>query len=95
MLLDLPVIVDLVWIQQKRQLLIDENLRRQNNKRQEWTYKIGQRVLVKTINPNKLAPRTQGPYTIVQVYTNGTVDIRRNPLVVEQINIRRLVPYRQ
>ena len=35
MLLDLPIMVDLVRIQSKRQLLIDENLRRQNSKRRE------------------------------------------------------------
>ena len=47
-------------------------IKRQNSKQREWIYEIGQRVLIKIINSNKLAPWTQGLYTIVQVYTNGT-----------------------
>ena len=93
MLLDIPIIVDLLGIQTKRQVLVDENLRRQNRKRREWNYAVGQEVLIKTVDPNKLEPRAHGPYTIVQVYTNGTVDVRRNPHIVERLNIRRLVPF--
>ncbi|GAX12003.1 hypothetical protein FisN_8Lu111 [Fistulifera solaris] len=39
MLLDVPVMADLVNIQQRRQVMIDENLRRQNRKRIEYEYK--------------------------------------------------------
>ena len=44
MLLDIPVIADLVAIRQRKQLLIDENLRRQNEKRIEYHYKVGEYV---------------------------------------------------
>ena len=49
----------------------------------------------KTVNPLKLEPRAHGPYTITQVYTNGTVDVRLRPNIIERINIRRLIPYRR
>ena len=93
MLLDIPIIVDLLQLQNKRQVLIDENLRRQNRKRREWNYAVGQEVLIKAVDPTKLEPRAHGPYTIVQVYTNGTVDVRRNPHIVERLNNRRIIPF--
>ena len=95
MFLDRPLKADLVTIQQKRQQLIDENLRRQNTKRREFVYEVGQLVLVKTVNPNKLKPRAIGPFPIQRVYQNGTIDIKRTPYVTERINIRQVIPFRQ
>ena len=95
MFLDLPLIADLALIQEKRQVLINENLRRQNLKRREWHYHVGGEVLIKTVDPAKMEARAHGPYTIVQVYTNGTLDVRRGPHVIERLNIRRLVPFRR
>ena len=95
MILNLPIVVNLLAIQQNRQLLIDDNLRRQNSKRREFHYAAGQEVLIKALNPNKLDPKFEGPFVVTQVFTNGTVEIQRNPLVSEQINIRRLVPFRR
>jgi hypothetical protein len=88
MLLDVPVMADLVNIQEQRQVMIDENLRRQNRKRIEYEYKVGGEVLIKSDNPSKLEPRAHGPYVIVAVYTNGTLDVRRNAQVTERLNIR-------
>ena len=56
MFLDLPLTTDLVLIHNKRQALIDENLRRQNQKRREYTYEVGGEVLIKLIAPTKLDP---------------------------------------
>ncbi len=95
MFLDLPLIADLALIQSKRQLLIDDNLRRQNQRRREWNYIVGDEVLIKVDEPTKLAERTHGPYRITQLYTNGTVDVRLAHHVVERLNIRWLVPYRR
>lgn len=95
MLLDLPVIVDLVRIQQGRQLLVNENLRRQNAKRREFDFRVGGEVLIKAFNPRKLDERNQGPFTITQVFTNGTVEVQKSPQVFERLNIRRLVPFRR
>ena len=95
MFLDLPFIADLITIQGKRQQLIDKNLRRQNQKRREFKYEVGQEVLIKSVNPNKLEPKAHGPYVIKQVYTNGTIDVARNPYVTERLNIRRVIPFRR
>lgn len=91
---DLPLIADLVAIRQRRQVIIDDNLRRQNLKRRFFDYTIGQQVMIKKWNPDKLGERTVGPFNITQVHVNGNVTIQRAPHVFERINIRRILPYR-
>ena len=55
MFLDIPVIADLVAIRERRQLLIDENLRRQNRRRYEHHYKVGDYVWIKVMTlPRKM-----------------------------------------
>ena len=95
MLLNIPVIIDLVSLQENRQLKINENLRRQNAKRREYDYKVNGEVLLVVPNPSKLDQPYEGPYRITQVFTNGTVEIQRTPQVFERINIRRLIPFRR
>jgi len=94
MVVDVPFIADLLVLQAHRQELVDENLRRQNAKRREHHHQVGDLVLMKSIDPVKLAPRAVGPFPIVQVYTNGTVEIQKSPHTRERVNIRRIVPYR-
>ena len=91
--LDLPIIADLLQIQRKGQIMIDENLIRQNQKRRDFNYSIGQEVLAKAVNPSKLEPRAHGHYRIERVYTNETIDILRRENVTERINIRRVIPF--
>ena len=95
MFVDLPLFADLVTIRDKRQELIDENLRRQNRKRLECRYEAGQEALIKAIDPKKLDARAHGPHAIQQVHPNGTVDVNRNPQVVERLNMRRVIPFRR
>eukprot|EP00957_Ditylum_brightwellii_P162153 12346066-Ditylum_brightwellii.AAC.1 len=90
MFLNLPIIADLLTIRDRRQVMINENLGRQNLRHREWDYMVGQEVLIKEVNPSKLQPQAHGPYTIVQVFTNGTVAVRRSLHVVERMNIRWL-----
>ena len=95
MFLDIPIIADLIDVQERRQIRIDENLRRQNQKRREYHYTVGQEVLIKAVNPGKLEARAHGPYIITATNTNGTVDVQLNPHVMERINIRRIIPYKR
>jgi hypothetical protein len=95
MVLDLPVIADWINIQQHRQQLTNQRTILLNRQRISHDYKIGDQVLKLADNPAKLAPRAYGPFTIVQVHTNGTISIRRNAFTVERISIRRVKPYRQ
>ena len=94
MFLNLPLQADLLAIQQRRQLLIDENLRRQNAKRRSMDYRVGQEVLVKDKDGAKLSPQTKGPFRITQVHANGTLTIQRAPNVLERIHLRRVFPFR-
>ena len=95
MFLNIPLIANLQTIRDHRQVLIDENLRRQNLKRRTFDYAIDQEVLVKVPNPRKLDAKAEGPYVITCVHVNGTVTIRRTAHVTERINIRRVIPYRR
>ena len=94
MLHDIPIIADVLSIRNRRQAMIDENLRRENARRRDHNYAVGEQVLVKTVQPDRMEERYRGPYTITRVYTNGTVSIARNAAVIERINIRRIKPYR-
>lgn len=96
MFLDIPYIADFIQLRDKRQITIDNNLRRENNKRRNYDYKIGGQVyeLVRKRNETtrKLETYYRGPYAILQVHTNGTLTIQRTPTVIDRVNIRLLRP---
>ena len=93
MILDIPVISDWLFIQQRRQQLIDERLIAANRKRFFYDYQPGQEVLKLAYKPDKLQPRATGPYTIEAVYTNGTLTIRKDAHTVERLSIQQVKPY--
>ena len=95
MFINLPVVVDIMRIRDKRQVVIDENLRRENKRRREHHYRIGDEILIKTDGPAKLEEKAHGPYVISRVFTNGTVEVNRNAMVQEKLNIRRIIPFRR
>ena len=94
MFLNVPFIADLQALQERRQLIINENLRRQNAKRRQYDYTIGDTVYVRTVNPSKLDARGLGPYPITQVHANGTITIQRAAHVTERLHLRRVYPHR-
>jgi hypothetical protein len=93
MLIDVPYVANMLLLRDKRQTLIDYNLRRENNRRRTFDYQVGQDVLELIPKPNKLGHFTKGPYRIEQVHTNGTITIRRSPTLTDRINIRRVKPF--
>ena len=93
MLLDVPLIADLMAIWEKRQLSVDANLRRVNAKRSSYDYQQGQTVLKKRHEWTKLGERWDGPYSIQRVHVNGNVTIQLREDVTERINICRVKPY--
>jgi transposase InsO family protein len=95
MLMNLPFIANLQLIQDKRQNLIDDNLRRANLDQVDFDYQPGQQVLVRVPDPAKLEARFIGPFPIEKVHCNGTVTIRRSEHILERLSIRRIKPYRQ
>ena len=96
MFVDVPVIANLEAIRQRRQLIIDQNVRRQNRKRYDHHYRVGDYVMIKKYDPKKGDERLHGPYPIIETKTNGTVVVNRQPdgYVEDTYNIRKLVPYR-
>ena len=94
MVLPIPYLADLHALQVQRQLKVDQRLLQENRKRYFHDYQVGEQVLIRIKDTKrKLNPEGDGPYTITEVHTNGTVVIQRSPHVYERINIRRLKPY--
>ena len=94
MFLDIPLIADIMAIQNNRQLLVNKRLLRANASRIQHDYTVGDLVWKKNYLgfSDKLQPSVSGPYPIERVHTNGTVTIRRSDRVLERINIRRIRP---
>ena len=95
MMVNVPLISNLIAIGGRRQQLVDENLRRTNAKQINHNYSVNDMVKFVEYNPNKLDSRTHIPYQIVRVFTNGTVRIQLSEHVQETVNIRKLFPYRR
>ena len=62
MLLDVPIIVNLVRPQDKRQLAVYENLRRINPKQVSCDYQSGQKILKTKHEWTTLGERWDGPF---------------------------------
>ena len=65
-----------------------------NSKRINYNYKVGDNIMIKRYDPTKLQEKLHGPYPILQVFTNGTVRVKRAELIDETYNIRKIVPYK-
>ena len=67
MLLDVPLVIDLLQIRDKRQIMVDKNLRRINAKRSSY-YQPGQKILKRKHEWTKLGERWDGPFGIKKVH---------------------------
>ncbi len=94
MLLDVPIIANMNIIRERRQHLINEQLRRHNTRRISHDYRVNDQVLMINPDPSKMEERNTGPFTLTQIHVNGTVTLRKRPNVTQRINIRRIKPYR-
>ena len=94
MFLDIPLISEILAIQNNRQLLVNKRLLRENAKRIKHDYAIDDKVWKKQHIgfSDKLKPTMQVPYNITRVHTNGTVTIQLSPNVTERIDIHRIRP---
>ena len=93
MFLNVPLVVDLLKVRERRQLSVDANLERVNAKRSSYDYRVGDTVLKKRHEWSKLGERWDGPFTISRVHVNGNVTISLRDGVTERLNIRRVKPY--
>ena len=94
MLFDIPFIADWRKIGDYRQRQTDLNTLRENEKRIDYDYKVGDKILVRK---DGILRKTESrwvnePWTIVSVHTNGTIRVTRGNKS-ERLNIRRVKPY--
>lgn len=93
MMVNLQFAADWQAISRRKQAQVDKDNVRENAKRVAHDYSPGDQVLVtKDGHFRKLDEPYQGPFTITDVYVNGTVRIQRSAAVSERINIRRITP---
>ena len=95
MYLNIPLLADWHAITTKREHVINTNLMRENKKRRRFDYQVNKKVLKKVHDPTKLGIRTEGPYKITRVHTNGTLTMELRPGITERINIRRVIPFHE
>ena len=95
MILNILVVADLLDITARRQQLIDERTTAENQNQISHDYQPNDQVLVLAYKPDKLEPRTCGPYCILHTHVSGTVTIQCSQTVTERINIHCLWPYRK
>ena len=89
MILIIPLITDLQLIlgYQCRQVITEKCLHRANFHHRSCDYKVGDEILILLENPTTLDDRGRGPYSIIQVYANGTVTFQQTMHITERINI--------
>ncbi len=88
MFLNIPLIADWHAVTNRREHLVNENLISHD-------YAVDHRVLKKRHNPTKLGPQTTGPYRVIQTHVNSTVMIELQQGGIENINMRRIIPYKE
>ena len=93
MFLNIPLLADWHTITTRREHVVNENLRRFNQKRRRHDYMVGDNVLKLLQNPTKLGERSKRPYKIQRVHVNGTVTIIRREGIHERLNIRKIMPF--
>ena len=93
MLLNIPIVTDIISITQNRQLQTDLRLERENRRRSQFDYQVDQMVYLKNhfSASDKIKAAWTGPYTIIRVHANGTLTIERGQ-IHERVSIRRCKP---
>ena len=93
MIFNMKALINWKAISLKKQMSTDKSNLRENSKRIDYDYTVGQQVYIVRDKPyRKLKGPKLGPFEITEVFTNGNVRIQRGS-VNERINIRRLEPH--
>ena len=79
-------------IHERKRARIEANNTRENVKRREHDYAVGDKILITTADFNQMEPSREGPYTITRVHANGTVTIQKGR-ALQRMNIRQCMPY--
>jgi hypothetical protein len=91
MLFDIPFIADWKQIGEYRQSQTDHSNTRENNKRVDYDYKVGDKILIRKDGILRKAESIwkKEPWTITTVHTNGTIRLQCGTKL-ERINFRRV-----
>jgi hypothetical protein len=93
MIFNMKTLINWKSLSVKKQMSTDKSTLRENSKRLDYDYTVGQQVYIVRDPPyRKIEGPKLGPYEITEVFTNGNVRIQRG-FVNERINIRRLEPH--
>ncbi len=94
MLFDIPCVADWHKIGEQRQSLANRGNQRENAKRIDFDYKVGDKVLEINEGIQRKAESTHGkePWTITTVHTHGTIRIQRGTKT-ERLSIWRVEPF--
>ena len=95
MLMNIPLVLDIIALQNKRQELINKQLHKAKASQISHHFKVDKEILKKChlSLSDKLQPSLEGPYQIKRVHTNGTITINTSPHTTEHINVCRIKPY--
>ena len=95
MILPIKFAADWALIEKQKQQSINNSNKRENKNRIKHEYKVGDKVLMKKPGIlRKMSTPYSGPYEVQQVFTNGTLSIRRGA-IIQRVNIRRIIPYNE
>ena len=94
MLFDIPFVADWNQIGDYRQNQTDCSNKRENNKRVDYDYKVGDKILIRKDSILHIAESIwkKEPWTTTTVHTNGTIRIQCGTKL-ERINIWRVTPF--
>jgi hypothetical protein len=76
MIFNIQHIANWEFIKQRKQKIINLNNNKENSKRVQHVYQVGDKVLLHRGTENKYESPYQGPFVIMQVNDNGTVCLK-------------------
>ena len=88
-ILNIKHVADWEHIRQRKQLRINHNNKRENMRRNNRQYKVGDKILVKRKKNSKHELEFIGPLPITQINDNGTVCFQKG-IINDANNIRRI-----
>ena len=88
-ILNIKHVSDWEHIRQRKQLQINHNNKRENMRRNNHQYKVGEKILVKRKKNSKHELEFMGPFPITQINDNGTVRFQKG-IIIDATNTHRI-----
>ena len=91
-ILNINHVADWEHIRQRKQLWINHNNKRENMRRNNHQYKVGDKILVKRKKNSKHELDFLNPFPITKINDNGTVRFQKG-IINDATNIRKIKPF--